>query len=246
MNTKYHSMKIPNNEIWYTTTNSKVITNFDIYAFNSNLISNTYANNKGILTFDDDLTIIGESAFALCEELESITLPDSIEKIDIGAFSACQGLEEIYIPYSVTEIGECAFGLCVNLIKFSGKFATKDGLSLVVNGVLNQFALGQELQEYSIPSEVTEIGWSSFSDCQLAKVTLHNRIKKIGHSAFCGCENLEEINIPNSVTTIDDAAFQDCLALNKVFIPNSVTNLGINLFDGCDNISVIYEDESIS
>lgn len=238
--------QIPCNEIWYTTTNGKVVTNFDKRAFDSNLISNTYANNQGILTFAKDLTIIGEAAFSLCEELESIILPDSITQIDGGAFSACENLQEITIPNNVTSIGECAFGLCVNLTKFSGKYASNDGLSLIIDGVLNQFALGQELQEYIVPSEVTEIGWSSFSDCQLAKIVLHNKIKKIGHSAFCGSENLSEINIPNSVTTIEDVAFQDCPALKNIFIPKSVSNLGLNIFEGCDDVSVTYEDESIN
>lgn len=238
--------QIPCNEIWYTTTNGKVVSNFDKHAFDSNLISNTYANNQGILTFAKDLTIIGEAAFSLCEELESIILPDSITQIDGGAFSVCENLLEITIPNNVTSIGECAFGLCVNLTKFSGKYASNDGLSLIIDGVLNQFALGQELQEYIVPSEVTEIGWSSFSECKLAKIVLHNKIKKIGHSAFCGSDNLSEINIPNSVTTIEDVAFQDCPALKNIFIPKSVSNLGLNIFEGCDDVSVTYEDESIN
>lgn len=235
-------MRIPNNEIWYTTTNSKVVANFDKYAFDSNLISNAYANNRGVLTFDDDITIIGESAFALCEELESITLPDTIVKIDIGAFSACENLKEFNIPDSVKEIGECAFGLCVNLEKFSGKYISEDRLCIIIDGVLNQFALGCGLEEYTIPNDVREIGWSAFSDSELTKINLHENIIKIGHSAFCGCQNLTHINIPNSITTIDDAAFQDCVALKNIFIPKTALKLGASLFNGCDDISVVYED----
>lgn len=235
---------IPNNEIWYTTSDNSITNNFDAYAFGSQLLSNTYKDGIGKLKFSNDITVIGESAFALNEDIETIILPNSITKIDVGAFSACQGLQEIYIPNSVVEIGECAFGLCVNLMKFSGKFATKDGLCLIVNGVINQFALGNEMHEYSIPTEVSEIGWSSFSDSMLKKVILHENITKIGHSAFCGCENLEEINIPNSVTTIEDAAFQDCVNLKSCFIPKSVLNLGVNVFDGCNDISITYEDSS--
>ena len=235
---------IPNNEIWYTTSDNSITNNFDAYAFGSQLLSNTYKDGICKLKFSNDITVIGESAFALNEDIETIILPNSITKIDVGAFSACQGLQEIYIPNSVVEIGECAFGLCVNLMKFSGKFATKDGLCLIVNGIINQFALGNEMHEYSIPTEVSEIGWSSFSDSTLKKVILHENITKIGHSAFCGCENLEEINIPNSVTTIEDAAFQDCVNLKSCFIPKSVLNLGVNVFDGCNDISIIYEDSS--
>lgn len=236
--------QIPNNEIWYTTTNEETLSDFNEYAFDSKLISNTYTNNHGVLVFANDLTIIGESAFALSEKLKSIILPDTIAKIDIGAFSVCENLLEITIPKNVTSIEACAFGLCTKLKKFSGKYASEDGLSLIINGVLNQFALGCKLKEYTIPSEATEIGWSSFSESQLEKVVLHDKIKKIGHSAFCGCVNLYEINIPNNVTSIEDVAFQDCTALKDISIPKSV-NLGINVFEGCNDVSVTYDDESI-
>ena len=236
--------QLPCNEIWYTTINRKPITNFNKYAFDSNLTSNTYTN-KGVLTFTNDLTIIGESAFAFCEELETITLPETITKIDERAFSVCENLLEISIPNNVKSIGDCAFALCVNLTKFSGKYASNDGLCLIVNGILNQFAIGQELQEYHIPFEATKIGWSSFSACQLEKVVLHNKIVEIGHSAFCGSENLSDINIPNSVSIIEDVAFQNCHALKTIFIPKSVSNFGIGVFEGCNDISVTYEDESI-
>lgn len=236
---------IPNSEIWYTTRNHDVLKSFDMYAFGSRLLSNTYEKGMGVLRFNTDLTIIGESAFSLCDELVTVELPDSITKIDVGAFSACENLKEFKVPDSVKEIGECAFGLCVNLEKFSGKFTSIDGLCLIVNGVLNQFALGCGLEEYTIPNDVREIGWSAFSDSELTKINLHENIIKIGHSAFCGCQNLTDINIPNSITTIADVAFQDCINLKNIFIPKTVTNLGSEIFEGCNNILVKYEDESI-
>ena len=131
---------IPYNEIWYTTRNHDVLKSFDMYVFGSQLLSNTYEKGMGVLRFNTDITVIGESAFSLCDELVTVELPDSITKIDVGAFSACENLKEFKVPDSVKEIGECAFGLCVNLEKFSGKFASIDGLCLIVNGILNQFA----------------------------------------------------------------------------------------------------------
>ena len=236
---------IPNNEIWYTTRNHGVLKSFDMYAFGSQLLSNTYEKGMGVLRFNTDLTVIGESAFSLCDELVTVELPDSITKIDVGAFSACENLKEFKVPDSVKEIGECAFGLCVNLEKFSGKFTSIDGLCLIVNGILNQFALGCGMEEYTIPNDVREIGWSAFSDSELTKINLHENIIKIGISAFCGCQNLTHINIPNSITTIADVAFQDCINLKNIFIPKTVTNLGSEIFEGCNNILVKYEDESI-
>lgn len=233
---------ICNNEIWYKTTDGCVLKNFNASAFDSMLMSNTYECGQGVLRFDTDLTIIGESAFELCEELESVILPNSIVRIDVGAFSVCVNLKDIQIPLSVTEIGDCAFGLCVSMQSFSGKFASADGLCLIIDGVLKQFALGCELEEYSIPTEAVEIGWSSFSESQLTKIILHDKINKICHSAFCGCDKLVDINIPNSVKSIEDSAFQDCANLKKINIPQTVSNVGINVFDGCGDIIISHED----
>lgn len=239
------AIDIPHNEIWYTTSNRKVVGDFDRSAFDAHLISNTFENGQGVLRFSNDITVIGESAFALNETLETIILPRSIVKIEAGAFSACIRMKEFNIPCNVSEIGPYAFGLCVNLERFSGKFATSDGLCLVVNGVLNQFALGSDIEEYAIPYDAIEIGWSAFSDSQLSKITLHENITTIGHSAFCGCEDLVEITIPSSVTTIEDVAFENCISLTHLYIPSSVKYIGANVFQGCENIVVECQDNTV-
>ena len=101
---------IPNNQIWYTSiTNKKIIPFRDEKVFfGANIISNVYENGIGIITFDDDVTMIGNATFH-CTDLFNITIPNSVTSISSSAFSGCANLDKITIPNSVTSMGDCVF-----------------------------------------------------------------------------------------------------------------------------------------
>ena len=71
---------IPNNEIWYTSTDGEIVEpysgNFNnnadaLKTFGANIVSNTSKDGKGVIEFDGDVTKIGERAFLLCTSLTS-------------------------------------------------------------------------------------------------------------------------------------------------------------------------------
>ena len=134
-----------NNEIWYTSTDGAVVTPHNSDVFGATITSNTYENGKGVIAFDGDVTIIGESAFETCRTLVNVTLPNSVteigkfafnncfaltdfdipnnvNKIDEWAFHYCTNLTSITIPESTTSIGSYAFAYCSSLKEFKGKF----------------------------------------------------------------------------------------------------------------------------
>ena len=111
------------NKIFYTTSYGMRIET-PTTDFGANILSNTYDNGKGVITFDGAVTTIGNSAF---EELflgilrlTSITIPESVTTIGESAFSFCE-LTSITIPQSVTTIGKGAFRNCKSLTSFYGK-----------------------------------------------------------------------------------------------------------------------------
>lgn len=61
------------------------------------------------LKIPDNITYIGEDAFAGCENLQQVEIPDSVEKIGGDAFWGCENLQQIEIPDSVEKIGEDIF-----------------------------------------------------------------------------------------------------------------------------------------
>ncbi|MBO5234253.1 MAG: leucine-rich repeat domain-containing protein [Alistipes sp.] len=250
------------NVIYYTSTDGKVVTpNKD--AFGVSIVSNTYTNGKGTITFSGTVTKIGEEAFYECSTLASITIPNSVTSIGNNAFHYCSGLTSVTIPNSVTSIGDYAFGNCTSLTSvtipnsvteighasfggctslksFYGKFASEDNRCLIVNGVLNSFAPAG-LTSYIIPNRVTSIGNYAFYDCtSLTSVTIPNSVTSIGTYAFNYCTGLTSVTIPNSVTSIGSSAFHNCTSLTSVTIPNSVTSIGNYAFCSCSKLAEVY------
>ena len=67
---------------------------------------------NGVVTIPDDVTSIGESAFADCTALKSVTIPDGVTSISDYAFYGCTALTSVTIPDGVTSIGYRAFYGC--------------------------------------------------------------------------------------------------------------------------------------
>ena len=202
-----------NNKIYYTTTDGKKMfpNRYDVATFGAILISNNYKDGVGVLTFDDDILIIGESAFRDCDRLTSVTIPDNVTTIGKNVFYGCNSLTNVTIGNSLTTIGEYAFYSC-------------DSLTSV-----------------NIPDSVTTIGDWAFRGCtSLTSVTIGNSVKTIGGDAFQYCEGLTSVNIPDSVTTIGPYAFSHCYSLTSVNIPDSVTTIRNGAFWYCTSLKYVY------
>ena len=255
----------PNNQIWYTSSDDNVVTPYYTNVFGATIKSNRYSNGKGVITFDNSITTIGERAFFNCDNLTSITIPDSVTTIGDDAFASCSSLTSVTIPDSVTSIGKWAFYYCTkltsvtipdsvttigsqafrncaSLTEFKGKFASEDGRCLIVNGILNSFAPGG-LTEYTIHDSVTEIGNLAFCDCDnLTCVTIGDSVTSIGEDAFWSCDSLTSVNIPDSVTTIGYRAFYVCTSLTSIYCKATTPpSLGYsNVFDNNGSGRKIY------
>ena len=259
-----------NNEIWYTTTDGKLLVPYNPKAFGANIVSNIYENGKGVIIFDKNVTKIGNHAFRNCSSLTTITIPNSVTKTETQAFWSCSNLTTITIPDSVTTIGSSTFEGCSNLTSitigngvttigwnafedcsslkaFYGKFATADNRALIVNGTLYAFAIGCGATSYTIPDSVTTIGDYAFMECSnLTTITIPDSVTTIGDYAFLECSNLTTITMPDSVTTIGDNAFRGCSNLTTITIPDSVTTIGSSTFEGCSSLTTITIPDSVT
>ena len=177
----------------------------------ASISSHTFSNGTGTITFNKDITQIGERAFYSCSGLTSLTIPNSVTSIGRSAFSDCSGLTSLTIPNLVTSIGDETFYGCSGLTSLT------------------------------IPNSVTSIGMSAFSDCSgLTSLNIPNSVTSIGNFAFDRCSGLTSLTIPNSVTSIGYGAFSGC-KLKPLHIEGSPglsasgkTSTAIRTFTGFD------------
>ena len=102
-------------EIFYTSTDGNIVIPYKSNIFDANIVSNTYSNGQGVITFDGPITRIDDYAFMFCESLASIIIPYGVISIGKAAFSHCSALKSITISNSVTTIGEAAFYQCYSI-----------------------------------------------------------------------------------------------------------------------------------
>ena len=276
---------MPGNEIQYTSTDGEIVTPclYDptgagmfpdpVDVFGADIVSNTYADGKGVIVFDGDVTMVGENAFVGCSNLASIELPASVTRIDNGAFfhcsnlteitlpagvvsigSAafrnCSSLESIVIPNSVTSIGEEAFSGCSGLTSIEVKYgnpvySTPRRSNAIIETSTNTLILGCATTE--IPEDVTKIGKNAFKQgAAPAELFIPESVTAIGEYAFYECTGLENVTIPGSVEKIENYVFYGCPDLKRVNVDDGVTSIGDFAFYECPQLESVDLPESLT
>ena len=229
--------------IFYTTTNDNIVV-LDESQFDANILSNTYEDGVGTITFDGNIQSLGDKAFYGRTTLKTITLPNSVTDIGYQSFEGCTELININMS-NVESIGWQAFVDCIKLREFHGQYVTDDHKGLVVNNTLIKVV--PSITTFVVPDDVTSIGLGAFEYCSgLTSVTIPNSVTEIGGSAFRFCSSLMSIIIPDSVIRIGSHAFTECSSLTSITIPNSVTVIEGDTFQKCSNLKSIVIPNSVT
>ena len=239
--------EIQNNQIMYTS-NYGIVYPYDDTAFNAAIVSNVYYGDCGIITFDAELTEIGDYAFAHSWDIKSLTLPES-----------------------VVSVGECLVKDCSSFERFNGKFATEDGSALIANGVFIACTPNTISEQYIIPEGVKRIGACAFRECEyITSVYIPDSVESVGEGAFSSssgfqyfsgkfvtednlaviCDNTfigyatgntnVSYSIPEGVTRIGWYAFDNCTYLKEITIPESVVEIGDVSMAFCYDLETVY------
>ncbi len=231
---------VPNNQIWYTSSDGNIVEPYNTNVFGATIISNEYNNGMGIITFDGDVTSIGEDAFYKCTSLTSVNISDNVTTIGNYAFQNCTSLTSVNIPDSVTTIGNYAFYSCDSLTSVT----IGDSVTTIGNYA---FSSCDSLTSVTIGNSVTTIGKGAFSACDsLTNVTIPDSVTTIGNYAFNSCDSLTSVTIGDSVTTIGEQAFSYCSSLSSVTIGNSVMTIGKGTFYECNSLTSVTIPDSVT
>lgn len=197
-------------------------------------------NNLTSITIPSGVTAIGDYAFSYCDNLTGISIPDGVTFIGDYAFNYCYGLTSIDVPDSVAYIGDAAFRDCINLTGID----LPDGIAYIDNGT---FGWCSSMTHISIPDHVTSIGDGAFRVCtSLTSIDLPDSATYIGDYAFSGCYGLTGISIPEQVCCIGKEAFGECYGLTSVDLPDSVTYIGAGAFWDCPSLTSITIPEGVA
>ena len=153
------------------------------------------------IAFPDGLLKVGNKAFAMCENLQSVHLGNSVKYIGDSVFEGCP-LTDIQFGNQLDSIGAFAF-LETNLEAVD----LGEHIQSIGHGA---FWKCRNLQHIDIPSSVKTIGNSAFTYCSsLSSITLAEGLEEIGDELFAGCSSLKELVIPSTVKKIGNRILYD-------------------------------------
>ena len=184
------------------------------------------------------INAIGNHAFWLNDELQSVEIPNTVTSIGKSAFQDCENLCNIKLSTSLESIGSSAFKKSVML--------TSCEIPECVRIIGDAAFAESSITNIVIPNSVTCVGQSAFQSCiSLLNVTLGSSLKEINDSVFKNCKSLQAIEIPTAITTIGYSAFENCSSLTDVSLNTSLKSIATKAFKKCSRLSSIELPEGL-
>ena len=166
-------------------------------------------DENGSLTIPENVTAIGEGAFADLSGLTTIIIPGTVEEIRQNAFRNNADLENVILQEGVKSIGANAFQNCSNI------------------------------KNVDLPESLENIGNQAFQACiNLQSIKIPSKITMINYYAFTSCIKLTNIELPNGLKIIDDKTFYDC-NIEEITLPSGLEHIGEDVFGSCENLTKI-------
>lgn len=193
-----------------------------------------YGANISKLVISENVTNIGEGAFAECRNLNEITINSSIDYLPKDVFAGCMNIYEFNLPTTIKHLYEGAFRETnINTVYFDGTL--EDWLEISFD------------THTSTPiSENTQILFNINGEYNyLTSIDLQGNVE-IGDFQFYNFRYLENVNFNFGITSIGVNAFENT-SITSIYIPDSVSYIGTGAFKGTNlrSINVPFLGNSI-
>ena len=219
--------------------------------FGATIKSNNFdaATGKGVITFNGNVTKIGDYAFCDCDSLLEITIPESVCSFGSYVFEDCDNLKKVtMLPIVAPTLGNGVFNdanIAVNVYKEcvdAYKATWSDYASLIVGSgnvsgtttIKYTTTDGQILTIDSLPVK------SNTYKSGVGEMVVYGVLTRVNEWLFSLNDQLKSITLPESITSIEYAAFTYSAALEEVTLGSGVTYIGNSAFEGCERLVRLY------
>ncbi|MEI6578311.1 MAG: leucine-rich repeat protein [Eubacteriales bacterium] len=174
-------------------TNEVINGNYTYIVVDSKATITKYAGSETAVIIPEKfetypVTIIGDSAFALCTQMTSVVIPAGVISIGKSAFSDCTGLESVAFGSGLITIGESAFFGCI------------------------------KLSTLLIPNSVTTIASTAFRGCTgLTSIHIGSGVTALGDNVFSADSKLTEVYFWGNAPTMGTDSLIGSTPNYKVF-----------------------------
>ncbi len=94
-------------------------------------------------------------------------------------------------------------------------------------GMPDFYSCREGIRSIVVEEGIEEIGdnWFCYLN-EVREVSLPSTLRRIGRSAFLGCERLAEVRLHEGVEELGESAFQDCSGIRRFSLPSSLKHIG--------------------
>ena len=212
-------------QLFYTSSDGKIITPSVAKAFNAAIINNVYENGQGIITFDGPVHTIKTGAFLNCSTLTSITIPFSIEHIEDRAFANCSALGVVDVKcITPPTLGEEAFTSAPTCYIPCGAKHFYDASTWAeqVSEFIVEDCGGKQIFYTTVDGDIitpstADLGANLVSNVYEFGQGIMTFDAPVTHMAgFSNCNTLTSITVPESVVTVGGSCFENCSSLTFI------------------------------
>ena len=204
------------------------------------------------ITIKEPGTILSHLPLASLTSIDSLTITGFLYDTDLNIIKKCKSLKYIDIRHTfISESPETIrakqkqweeFSAYTQLMGVAAEMAYKDrkistAEFLVSKGLAE---LGKTATEFNKADDNCFIPSNTFIELkQLKTAKLPLRAVSIGHRAFSGCINLENVELPPYIEIFGEEAFADCRKLKISKFPASITEFYSKAFARCTSLKKV-------
>ena len=197
---------------------------------------------------------VGDSAFAECYSLTSVTFPESILHVGVNPFEHCDNLSRYLVPDghpTLAAAGSALYSKADNRLICYPRTRSTPKSCEIPEGITaigdRAFSWCFYVESITIPDSVTSIGEMAFFGCHaLTSLAIPEGVTRIRSDCFYSCSAMTGITLPQSLTHIDDRAFYWCSALSDITLPAGLQRIGDEAFTCCDSLTEVVIPDGVT